>query len=67
MMYCSVLSLVGGIVRDPSIISVQDSSIGVLQNGMRAVTFDASVKSHTPLDLKLPMLAIDASDFLDYR
>jgi hypothetical protein len=34
---------------------------------MHAVTFDASGKSHAPTDLELPMLVMDASDFLDYR
>jgi hypothetical protein len=55
------------IVRDPSVVSVPDSSAVITQNGVRTVTFDASVKSHAPPDLELPMLAMDASDFLDYR
>jgi hypothetical protein len=55
------------IVRDPSVVSVPDSSAVITQNGVCTVTFNASVKSHAPPDLELPMLAMDASDFLDYR
>jgi hypothetical protein len=54
------------IVREPSVLSVTNSSVGT-QGGIRTVTFDASVKSHAPPDLDLPVLALDASDFLDYR
>jgi hypothetical protein len=59
-------SLIMRIVSDPNIVTGIDSSVA-LQNGSRTVTFDASVKSHAPPDLELPMLALDASDFLDYR
>ncbi|CAK9056100.1 unnamed protein product, partial [Durusdinium trenchii] len=55
------------IVSNPSLLQVRDSTGDSSQRVPSTVSFDPSVKGHAPPDLDLPLLAVDASDFLDYR
>jgi hypothetical protein len=55
------------IVSNPSLLQVHDSTGDSSQRVPSTLSFDPSVKGHAPPDLDLPLLAVDASNFLDYR